>query len=575
MPVTSVCRTPPANSSAFLMTTANTWTVTSMRSIQCSAKIIRSAASRVTRSTRRLNSVDWRCDRQELDAVSVLNRCQEFTVFVRGSQLKGLRYNEKLGVGAQTLWGADEGPDFLIRLVQTGCRLFFYPRMFVYHPNKIATITQVTLDRAASYARGRGALFRLHEFPKKIVFNSMFRPAAGCGIYLVALQPMRSRYYAAIVLGVLRGLLMSRSELRTVQNDTAPSSINLQPVPLPPLATQPLVSILIANFNYARFLPAALESLIAQTYPHWQAVVCDDGSTDDSAAIVQRYAAGEPRITLVQKPNGGQTSTVNVCFKNLTGDVICLLDSDDEFEPGKIAAIVDAFTQNPQAGVCNHFAKIIDANGIALPMTLNHRLDSGWLATAAINRGACVYVPTTSCMSMRREIANVVFPIPAEQHRDVDGYLGMVTQFLTPFLLIEQPLGSYRVHGNNMGGLTEPTPERLRYELQLIEQRSANVKTFLRTRFGDIVADRVSIEQNPQYIQAALKLLAIEKADRRRSKASALIRNHPNKTWRAIWRAIFAAPGPLSRQAVAIMHRSHRAKAIAHKLMGRSPAVAT
>ena len=519
--------------------------------------------------------IDWQAGRQELDAVTVLNRCQEFTVFVRGSHLQGLRYNEKLGVGAATLWGADEGPDFLIRLVETGCRLFFYPRLFVYHPNKIATITPATLARAASYARGRGALFRLHKFPKKMVFKSLFRPAAGCGVYLLKLQPMRARYYAAIVLGTLRGLLMSRNELATLQQCTSKPSIELQPMPLPPLPQRPLMSILIANYNYARYLPAALDALLAQTYPHWQAVVCDDGSTDDSVAVVQRFAERDPRITLVQKTNGGQTSTVNACYSHLTGDIICLLDADDTFEPNKLASIVDAFAKNPQAGVCNHSAKVIDSDGHALPMTLNHCLDSGWLASEAIDRGGCVYVPTTSCMSMRREIAEAVFPIPAEQRRDVDGYLGMVMQFLTPFLLIDQPLAGYRVHGNNMGGLTEPTPKRLRYELRLIEERTANLKNFLQARYGDAVADRLSIEQNPQYIQAALKLLAIEKAHRRRSQAAALIRNHPNKKWRAIWRAIFAAPGPLSRQAVPIMHRSHRAKAIAHKLMGRGPAVAT
>ena len=56
-----------------------------------------------------------------------------------------------------------------------------------------------------------------------------------------------------------------------------------RPMPLAPLAGRPLVSVLVANYNYARFLPAALESLVAQSYPHWEAVVCDDGSTDDSA----------------------------------------------------------------------------------------------------------------------------------------------------------------------------------------------------------------------------------------------------------------------------------------------------
>ena len=520
---------------------------------------------------------DWRTDATDLDAVTVLNRCQEFTVFVRRQSLRGLRYNNLLGVGAQTLWGADEAPDLLIRLIHAGCRLVYFPRLLVYHPNKIATITPATLHRAASYARGRGCLFRLHRFPRRTVLNSLFRPAVGCGLYLLRLQPMRSLYYLTIVRNILRGLLMSGDELAVVRRDTAmaASPPSIEPVPLDPLPPQPLVSVLVPNYNYAAFLPAALDSLVAQTYTHWEAVVCDDASTDDSARIVKDYASRDPRIRLVEQANGGQASAVNACYPLLRGRVICLLDSDDLFHPDKIRRVVESFQANPGAGACNHFATIINSTGQPLPVTLNHRLDSGWLANGAFERGACVYVPTTSAMSLRREIADVVFPIPSGQPRDVDGYLGMVVQFLAPVLVIEDQLSGYRIHGHNMGGITEPTPERLGYEMRLIEQRTANVKEFVGNRFGPDLADRIVLKDNPQYIQAALKQLAVGKTDHRLSRALVLVRHHPNKTWRAIWRAIFIAPGPLSRQAVPMMHRSHRVKAMVHRLMGRRGRVAT
>jgi hypothetical protein len=115
----------------------------------------------------------------------------------------------------------------------------------------------------------------------------------------------------------------------------------------------------------------------------------------------------------------------------------------------------------------------------------------------------------------------------------------------------------------------------LRYELHLIELRTATLKQFISDRLGEELAGRIALEDNPQYLQAALKLLAIESADRRLPRALALIRRHPNPKWRAIWRAIFAAPGPLSRLAVPLMHRSYRVKAVIHRLMGRANAVAT
>lgn len=154
---------------------------------------------------------------QALGVYTVHNRCQEFTIFIRREWLGNLRFNERMGVGAQTLWGADEGPDLLIRLMRTGCRMLYFPNLFVYHPDKVETISRRALDRAASYARGRGCLLRLHRFPKIIVLNSLFRPAVGCGLFLLMLRPRRSTYYFSILVGTLRGLLMSRSEFASVE----------------------------------------------------------------------------------------------------------------------------------------------------------------------------------------------------------------------------------------------------------------------------------------------------------------------------------------------------------------------
>ena len=155
---------------------------------------------------------DWRADARPLDRVSVMNRCQEFTIFVRGRALGPVRFNDGLGVGAGTPWGSDEGPDFLVRLVDLGRRLVYYPHLLVYHPEKINRITRATLARAASYARGRGAFFRLNRYPAPVVANAVFRAVAGCGVRLLQLRPMQSAYYGVIAVGICRGLFMTRAE---------------------------------------------------------------------------------------------------------------------------------------------------------------------------------------------------------------------------------------------------------------------------------------------------------------------------------------------------------------------------
>jgi glycosyltransferase involved in cell wall biosynthesis len=155
---------------------------------------------------------DWRAGARTLDRVSVMNRCQEFTIFVRRRSLGGVRFNDLLGVGAGTPWGSDEGPDFLVRLVDADNRVVYYPRLLVYHPDKVTRVTRATIARAASYARGRGAFFRLNRYPLPVVANAIFRASAGCGVKLLQLQPMRSAYYFATAVGICRGLCMTRAE---------------------------------------------------------------------------------------------------------------------------------------------------------------------------------------------------------------------------------------------------------------------------------------------------------------------------------------------------------------------------
>jgi glycosyltransferase involved in cell wall biosynthesis len=167
------------------------------------------------------NSDESQRDAEDLGVFTVHNRCQEFTIWLRQECLGKQRYNERMGVGALTPWGADEGPDLLIRVIQTGCSMRYYPHLFVYHPDKTLSISRKTLMRAASYSRGRGCLWRLHHFPKSIVLNSLFRAAGGCAVYLITMRPLRSAYYFTIFWGMLRGLLMSRSELAHVASSTS------------------------------------------------------------------------------------------------------------------------------------------------------------------------------------------------------------------------------------------------------------------------------------------------------------------------------------------------------------------
>jgi glycosyltransferase involved in cell wall biosynthesis len=349
----------------------------------------------------------------------------------------------------------------------------------------------------------------------------------------------------------------------------------LEPLPLPPLPSKPLVSVLVTNFNYAQFLPGSLGCLIAQTYGNWEAVVCDDGSTDGSADVVRSYAKIDARIRVVEKENGGQNAAMNAAFPHLRGEVICLLDSDDLFTPDKIERVVEAFAAKPLAGMCAHHSNVIDGNGTEVIEQLNHKLDSGWLAPTAHVRGGCVYVPTTSSLSFRKEVLAELMPIWTGRPNagDADGHLTMLAQFLTHFVALDGRFSSYRVHGNNMGGLTAPTFDRMQYELKLIRERTDSMRKFVSNRFGQSLSEELRIQDNPQFIQAALKLHAISRTtDEKLVDVKTLIGLHPDSRWRTIWKCIFAMPRPLRTRALPMMHSSHRVKAAIQKRLVKSSA---
>ena len=98
------------------------------------------------------------------------------------------------------------------------------------------------------------------------------------------------------------------------------------------------VSVLINNFNYARFLAQSIDSGLAQTYPHTEVVVVDDASHDGSAALIHGY--GDRVVPVLQDRNGGQGAAVNAGFARSRGDIVIFLDADDYLYPHAAERVV-------------------------------------------------------------------------------------------------------------------------------------------------------------------------------------------------------------------------------------------
>lgn len=112
------------------------------------------------------------------------------------------------------------------------------------------------------------------------------------------------------------------------------------------------VLIIIPTYNRAGMLPEAIESVLAQDYPHKRLIIVDDGSTDETKNICDRYAEKFPQdILYFYKENGGCASARNtgLDFINMDTGYVCFLDSDDRFLPGKLSREVALLCQNPDA----------------------------------------------------------------------------------------------------------------------------------------------------------------------------------------------------------------------------------
>jgi glycosyltransferase involved in cell wall biosynthesis len=214
---------------------------------------------------------------------------------------------------------------------------------------------------------------------------------------------------------------------------------------------QPLVSILINNYNYGEFLPVAIASALNQTYERVEVIVVDDGSTDHSAQILQQYGDS---IRVILKPNGGQASSFNQGFAACRGEIICLLDADDWFEPDKAQQVAALFQQYPHLGWCFHpmarFYSHTQQRSEPMPFTSLGCYD----ISADVQRGKLAgKLPLDDCatsgMCFARSLLEKILPMPEEIRITSDDYLKYLAWGNAPGYISAAALSVQRIHSHN------------------------------------------------------------------------------------------------------------------------------
>ncbi|MDX2086127.1 MAG: glycosyltransferase [Candidatus Melainabacteria bacterium] len=129
----------------------------------------------------------------------------------------------------------------------------------------------------------------------------------------------------------------------------------------------PLISVIMPTFNLHRYTADALESVYRQTYPHWELLVVDDGSTDHTLSVVRRWHArrqNDPRVKVISTPyNVGIAGARNTALRLAEGQYIAFLDADDLYEPDALEKLLTALQQHPQWDMVHgHYTTIDSAN---------------------------------------------------------------------------------------------------------------------------------------------------------------------------------------------------------------------
>ena len=243
----------------------------------------------------------------------------------------------------------------------------------------------------------------------------------------------------------------------------------------------PLVGVVIPNFNYSKYLPEAIDSVLAQTYPNIEIIVVDDGSTDNSIDILQNY---EGKIRVIQQANSGVSAARNRGVSESQGKFIAFLDADDSWLPRKIERQISEFLTDPKLGLVHVGVNETDSVG----NTLRIRRDGMegevsqellLLRSAVLGGGSGLMVP--------RDVFDKIggFDLNLSTSADWEIFYRISSRY--PVGFVNETLVKYRMHGTNMHGNVPQMQRELLYAFEKIfKDDDVAIQSIRRNAYGNL-----------------------------------------------------------------------------------------
>ncbi len=207
----------------------------------------------------------------------------------------------------------------------------------------------------------------------------------------------------------------------------------------------PLVSVIVASYNHAQYVSDSILSIVNQSYPHLEVIVIDDGSTDNSPAILSELSA-RYGLRVIRQDNSGIARTFNLGISLSKGEYICLTSSDDVWTKEKIGIEVTFMENNPDVAVCGGDANLMNEKSEITKVD--------WFRASGVLTFERIFVhgeqpPAFTAMIRRAVLADVGWYDPDFAVEDFYMWLKIAHKGYK-IVLLDDVLGYYRVHHSNL-----------------------------------------------------------------------------------------------------------------------------